>query len=714
MEKGQGSIRSESQCTIIGSHTTCSDRDSIRVHMYGALYLQDRTFVPVGLPATIASWRTGLCFTGKSVIVAMQAISTQGLVFYRVIASSVGVCVVMRHHNNLVGKLCSCELEQFGFDVTTCMSKEEVEAGGYLELAESNAMAHEMAMFTLGMLGCRLKRNLYLWGSWPVRSCIFVSSDPAVRDEALAELRSKHGRYLQAKALGHPHMKRLVAASMFETVPCQQLVTMLQQANWTLTPAIIEHCSNTSKRFVTSQLCEDGFNRCKRQVTQAANHEMSNSRVFHTLLKTSVIQQVHNYKAPDTTSYTVPRGVCLGDHMFQGLEKDVWLRLREIRGHGEPKWYSPGGNNWWDHVVHDALLAYATQAKLLMRLGETWKCCLLQNNCLVVKNIRSKVWHFVVGQASAEGFFGWPAKMSQLDEAGGACFVPATGEVDFEFLFVIDENQWEGYFVEWLSPLSQRHKGHQQSVALRAHTCEPGPARPILHVAASRAFYSLPRTTLTRLASDLKVAVPPSASMFDLVFVLVKHVLAITDEQVCEILRLRTLRARGEDICAKQLHDSGECDEILDRDDRADLHAARNASDGKAAEITTFSSQLKEKRKAVKAASGDPKTKPSSSGRRKQSSSKKVHVPRVFPMSADDITQPAAKLLLPPNSFIWRSLRSCAWMGRYPPFGSHVRSWFQHGHSEALRQVLQCVWDDYLLDNEQSRADCPIEGLFLS
>lgn len=636
---------------------------------------------------------------------------------------------VVQHGNDIARRLSSQDpdlLERLGFQLTCSMSKEDIQDGGFLELSEADAKACEMALFGLSLLSARLKRNLGFYGSWPLRSCLFLRDDRGdggASAGAVAEIKEKHSRYLRMQADASPAAKRMAKASMFSTVAGQQYVCMFQASGWLLTDTIRQHAKDKAKRFITSQLCEDGFNRCKRTSGRAGNKDISSDTTFHTLLKTNVADVVHRYFAPDVSAITVPRGMALQDHLYQGLEKRTWDKLREVKGFGDPKWYSPGANNFWEHVVHDEMWAFAERENCKHLLKDMWKNSLLNSQCLVVRRVSRGAaqsaaghqWFFVLDQASPEGYFGWPAEATPTD-SGTICFAPGSETGQLHFLFVLDEKMWEGYFVDWLAPASQAAlHGALGGVPIRAYPVRPGPPLPLLELAATRAFFQWPRTTLLHWSSHLKVSVRKEASMFDIVWALLKHILPDTNDEDCvDICRLRTLPTREHNICAKELHESGECDEVLERDDREDLRKIREASVSAEGDLATFRAMYKDRKSAVRAAKPAAKANPASSSSRgvAQRGGRAPKPPRPFRLVGDEVDQKDAKQWLPPGAFLWRAWGTSCWIARLPPHGSHSRSWHEHGHGGALRLVLQCVWEDWLSDEGLGKDACVVKGLF--
>ena len=546
------------------------------------------------------------------------------------------------------------------------------------------------------MLGTRLKRNLHLLRGWPLRACLLTCASQEVIDSALQELAAKHKRFTNTKAmLKNRTIKRLHEASMFQIVPCQQLVCMLETTGWQLTQPITEHCYKLSCRLVTSQICEGGFHRAKQAAKKGAAHQISDERVFHTLLKRRVIDVVHDYQTPDLSCLVPPRQGSLPSHAFKGLEQDVWPELSKVKGTKGPTWYHTGGNNFWDHVAHDSVLEFCELHDCMASIKHTWKCSLLQCCTLLVKHESHTRYYLVLGQASSECVFGWPATCHTLAD-GVQCFSLADTVTEPGYLCIVEEAQWTGYFFEWLSPEAQLAHFKTELHGPRAFPLVQGEPKPILDIAATRAFYDLPRTSLGKIASDLlKLDVPRWCSMFDLVWMMVKHVLETSDADTLAILQLRTFRQRGEAACRRELYESGECDDIMEEHDKEDLKKARDKAAIQDEEVEGFQAAYRQKQlkvcpplAAVKGLAAQRAKQPKA----KAGSASGSADLRPFPTDAGDVTHKEAKQWLPPGSYIWRAWRSSSWLTQYPPHSIHSRCMHTYGSRGALQQVLQAVW----------------------
>lgn len=163
-----------------------------------------------------------------------------------------------------------------------------------------------MMTFGLALVTARLKRNLGFLGSWRLRSLLFLSEDGHERAGALQEVKDKYERYCRFRDNGSFLVKRRIRCSMFATTAAQQQVELLEKSGWVLDQEVSAYAMRKSLRFVTSQLCEDGFNRVKRAASVASDKQVGSERLFHTLIERQVTVTVHRYDPPDLSDCRLP------------------------------------------------------------------------------------------------------------------------------------------------------------------------------------------------------------------------------------------------------------------------------------------------------------------------------------------------------------------------------------------------------------------------
>ena len=198
------------------------------------------------------------------------------------------------------------------------------------------------------------------------------------------------------------------------------------------------------------------------------------------------------------------------------------------------------------------------------------------------------------------------------------------------------------------------------------------------------------------------------SSLFELLWDLVKKLLNYDDVRTLAVVSLRCTD-QGRDVAAIELDDCDEAMDVLDKDDQEDLRQAKKKAEQSRAERKQFRRACAARRAKIAAAAAKAKAKAKAAPKAGAKAAPKA-LARV-PLPAGAATHSEAKRMMPPNAYVWRSWRNNAWLVRYPPYGSHHRSWVTHGHSEALRQALVAVWADYLSHNQLGLDACHVRGL---
>ena len=93
-----------------------------------------------------------------------------------------------------------------------------------------------------------------------------------------------------------------------------------------------------------------------------------------------------------------------------------------------------------------------------------------------------------------------------------------------------------------------------------------------------------------------------------------------------------------------------------------------------------------------------------------------IFPPSVPPKTNQQVLQPEATVLMPPNTFIWRSPKHGTWEVHVPPHRRYTQTWLKHG-SEPYDAMLDCVrhaWRTYFEDHGGiPESHCPIKGVFV-
>lgn len=128
------------------------------------------------------------------------------------------------------------------------------------------------------------------------------------------------------------------------------------------------------------------------------------------------------------------------------------------------------------------------------------------------------------------------------------------------WITVLDEAKYEGNRYSWLSPVHCYVAGHSDYVIKCKAVGDP---EPLICCAARLGFHKLPQTPILQLMRHRGVEIP-GASFFDQLAALIKSVLKkVKDEDLYEILKLRTVDPGDETL---QLFDEVGLEELYDDD----------------------------------------------------------------------------------------------------------------------------------------------------
>lgn len=251
---------------------------------------------------------------------------------------------------------------------------------------------------------------------------------------------------------------------------------------------------------------------------------------------------------------------------------------------------------------------------------------------------------------------------------------------------------------EWLSPAGQQVRFPSVPAeawgdsALRAcPTCEP---LPLLEVCCREGFWNMKQAFVVRMCRHLDITLPDGADLYDSLEASLRKVMGprCSDEDMLKFLDQRiAAMAEVQQLAATEtsIMESEDAADCLCAFDKQDFVKERKTTVAKVGEARAFASRLRDRRASVQVAvRASAKAK---AGGGAASSSRGSGSRMKLPKGA--ITQAEAKLLAPPDSYIWRNESSQSWCGCIKPMGSISRSWMCHGHKGACVKVLRELWN---------------------
>lgn len=173
-------------------------------------------------------------------------------------------------------------------------------------VALQDELAALLAKLVTQLVQKRFARTLWM-RSWPAKSCLFYHHDMEVRQRTADELRKDFELFQHTSALRGAFWRKMKARSLFNTVPVQQLVQMLEAADWKCTDEIAQLACQKYSAIMQSKLIEDSFQRERRKehlgasrpcacfsraYCQPISHKRAHAHDTHTHTRNSFIRTI--------------------------------------------------------------------------------------------------------------------------------------------------------------------------------------------------------------------------------------------------------------------------------------------------------------------------------------------------------------------------------------------------------------------------------------
>ena len=257
--------------------------------------------------------------------------------------------------------------------------------------------------------------------------------------------------------------------------------------------------------------------------------------------------------------------------------------------------------------------------------------------------------------------------------------------------------------VKWRSPAWQDRNTPRAKWCRGVRLFPQGKILSMEEIAALCAFFSIPLDELKRIAKLLGVDLRDAATLYQVLIRLIMHILKINEDAAAEVVAQR-LRDCAQ-ACQQYLDEVSDilmnCDEAaqcLAQADQRLVDKEQKDLQAKAAEMPAFEVEFRQASRARHAAGT------SAGGASSSGSKTKTKLNREKLAMADHA---AAKPLMPPCSYLWKSRATSSWSCRVPPFTVHCRT---VAKPDALHWVICRAWEDYCLLRGIEMHEAPVEG----
>eukprot|EP00971_Amphidinium_carterae_P078983 1562765-Amphidinium_carterae.3 len=536
------------------------------------------------------------------------------------------------------------------------------------------------------------------WHMYPPGRLAGLGSDDHAAD-VLSETRALRDAKKSAAEQGKRFWRNLADRSLMSCKCVEQFVAVAERDGWSpsgdLKTLHYRHFAGVS----ATKIVEDSI-RSQRmgEVSRNFRKQLSETRSWHQLVSGTVPGSLHRFKVANTDAVQIPPG--LNESSLKAMSHlqpslcSSFLR-EQITASKNTPWYSPGPSHAVVQREDAALLLYCHEKSAWDRAERFYWSSMLCNGpnlALRSKKEKNSRWWLSLGTKGGASVLAWPLK--ELVNAGLKYFLLDTCGSPF-FKAVLNFREFEAVTVSWSGPLQQRAhgKGIPKMPLLGIPSITP---RTLLEVAASNAFWTLPKTQLHQLIRGEGLKVESGQDLTQCIEQLYRHIYPnCTDEELAAALmtRMPARAVRRSDLSVES------CADLLDQSDRAEM---KEKSDQSSSESALQASLAKRVQSLQKTASKSAKTSgvatsssssAAKSGRQGTISGGGRRYPDKVPKPSKHLTQCEAERLLPSSYRLYPDESEQRWLlSSSTHAGYNSRSWSRYGYNDAAKLLIELAW----------------------
>jgi len=415
-------------------------------------------------------------------------------------------------------------------------------------------LARYLGTYQLELLILRLRWGMWFLRGWPGQQIGFLNEEvgPSYIDEFLYDWDVFDK--LKEKACD-TFSREIVSGHVFNLMTNVQLRGIID-VDGRGSPAFLGHVSQRTLRPVSSLPCEHALRRDRRKEQDQMHTAMSNRVKYITPIKARVLTKEHRFNEVDVATLPVwTRGedAKLPKDLFDGCRRDASLPFKNILSYVAKADFPTCTGDM--HCVQHCNLEFSEFAVLNDCVGSMAHCfvsCLVRGAKLLIRELDGVVpdpryWSFALRDTPGTLSNLWPAasKAVRAKTPGGE-FTKTVYYPEFRtdrsrkvnWLYMLDPRKFEAMTYEWVSPfrllLDTGFDGGLGVIAMA--TCE---GQPLLVICAKNAFFILTKTELIALARWLGYVVPSGATLYDVLMILIRGILVISEEDALQIIKHR-------------------------------------------------------------------------------------------------------------------------------------------------------------------------------
>lgn len=425
-----------------------------------------------------------------------------------------------------------------------------------------------------------------------------------------------------------------------------------------------------------------------------------------------VASKLHRYEMLRGPSACPTRSLVLDKGIFRPTEKDGSLPFRQIL-QASPSWYSACADRdaipFADlQLTADSFVSGSFDPSLAINswVGEMidWR------HQIAIQKKGGGMWLMALRHYPGSSCLVWPCVLRQTAHGEAEYFLPLLDLSAPELVTVSSFDDWQAASFSFHSPAWQHreHPGSRHQNKLEGvRMFKDSETLPLLMIGARASFWGLGKSWLQQLFKFHGWEASEGMSLLDLAWTACAKLLGEESPHIAKAVE-RRLVSLTEEVEQSELacENIEELDEVLERQDEKQVEQQQRSHEEVSRQLNDMRCEYRTK---VSGGNG-------TGSRASSSRTPAIHppgggkYPKTYPTS--EIPHARAKKLAPPDSFVWRSLTTGQWNGRFGAYPQVTRSWSRYGEGLALKLVLQELWSQYLTSIGRSEASCPIDGLF--
>eukprot|EP00928_Gymnodinium_smaydae_P088439 TRINITY_DN72522_c0_g1_i1.p1 TRINITY_DN72522_c0_g1~~TRINITY_DN72522_c0_g1_i1.p1 ORF type:complete len:417 (-),score=95.33 TRINITY_DN72522_c0_g1_i1:108-1358(-) len=392
-------------------------------------------------------------------------------------------------------------------------------------------------------------------------------------------------------------------------------------------------------------------------------------------IQAGVCNKRHKYNTLDYEIAAVQASSTLGKDSFNAELKNQSLNFRSIASLKQiPDWWSPAAENNTAPVADLHLLRECKRLHGGIKAAENVEVAQLfkVGHQILVDLYEDGAWGnmYIAGfQFNKSAVAMWPVRQEVLGgPAGVHHYVPCHIQIFF-FKAIVDIKETKikatTFAVRSFAWQQCQYPADSQLWPQQLRVCACGQFGSILHLAAENCFWQLSRASCLFYARLERLPVPNSASLAEVLFQLLKHLLNLSDDALLDKLHLRLAKWSAQSDFSDELMMVDEAIEVLGDMDHKVIRNEQDRVRSDREDRRDYKTNYEEYVRRIRPV---PKAKAVPKGKAK-AKAKGAVVPAAAPVGGplpDVIEHADAKVFLPLGAFVWRGFSNMSWQGHFP------------------------------------------------